>query len=336
MKAQADAAFDGRNYASALEQYEAALKSGGDPRLHYNVAQTLTALERYPEALVAYQTFLAQAPAGTLNAAQQERFFALLDELKTRIARVEVTCPVPGARVLIRDRVVGTTPLSGPIAVNAGPAKIEVLADGFKPVSMQVNLAGGGTQAVDVPLSERIDSKGVLSIGSTVGGTRILVDGVDSGETPSTLRVEHGAHVLLAKAPGYVSEEETVVVETGARKDVRFALRHAPDYTLGYVGFGIGAVGLAAGVATGVLAFTTFNTAKTECDTSAKVCGPAGQPDLQTSKTYGVLSSVSLGVGAAGVALGTFGIVRARLGQGSKRKVEALILPNGLRFQGSF
>ena len=93
----------------------------------------LTALERFPEALASYQTFISEAPPGTLNAAQQEKFFTLLDELKAKIARVEVKCSVAGARVLVRDQVVGTVPLAGPVSVNAGPAKVEVIADGYKP-----------------------------------------------------------------------------------------------------------------------------------------------------------------------------------------------------------
>jgi hypothetical protein len=36
--------IDRRSYAQALEQYRAALALGGGPRIHYDVAQTLTAL----------------------------------------------------------------------------------------------------------------------------------------------------------------------------------------------------------------------------------------------------------------------------------------------------
>jgi PEGA domain len=334
-KTRGDALFDARNYAGALEEYRAALAQGGDARLRYNIAQTLTALERYPEALASYQAFLAEAPAGTLNAAQQEKFFQLLDELKWRIARIEVHCPVAGARVLLRNTALGTTPLDGPVAVNAGPARIEILAEGFKPFVAELNLGGGSTQAVDAPL-ERIDFTGALAIQSNVAGARVAIDGVDLGETPRALRLEQGAHVVSLRAGGYVTQSKTVTIEAGVHLRLSFTLERAPDYTLAWVGFGTGLVGVAVGSVTGVLAFTTFSSAKGQCDTSAKECGPAGQPDLQSSKTYGVLSTVAFGVGAAGVGLGVFGLVFARRGHSLAKPAEVVLLPGKLVLEGSF
>jgi PEGA domain len=335
LKARADALFDRRSYAEALEQYQAALARGGDPRVRYNIAQTLTALERYPEALASYQAFLAEAPAGTLNAAQQETFFALLDELKSKIARVGIQCEVAGARVLVRDRALGTTPLDGAIVVNAGPARIEVLAEGYKPFVAEVTLAGGHMQTVNVSL-ERIDFTGRLSVKSNIASARVSVDGVDRGATPLALRVNQGAHVVVVRAGGYVDQSKTLTIEPGGRTELSFSLSRAPDYTLAYVGFGVGFVGVAAGSVTGILAFTTLSSAKAQCDTVAKECGPSGQPDLQTSKTYGLLSSVAFGVGAAGVGVGIYGWVSGRRARTLVKPVEVVLLPAKLELQGSF
>jgi len=333
-KARGDALFDARNYAGALAEYRAALAAGGDPRIRYNIAQTLTALERYPEALASYQAFLAEAPSGTLNAAQQERFFALLDELKGKIARVEVHCPVAGARVLVRDMVVGTTPLDGPIAVNAGAARIEVLADGYKPFVLDGTLAGGRTQIVEATL-ERIDFTGTVSITGNVAGARATIDGTDGGLVPRAVRLSRGTHVVSVHAGGYVTQSKTVTIEAGTRVELAFTLERSPDYTLAFVGFGTGLVGIAAGSVTGVLAFTTLSSAKAQCDTSMKECGPAGQSDLQSSRTYGVLSTVGFAVGAAGVGLGVFGLVYARRGHGAT-KPEVVMSPGKLELRGSF
>jgi hypothetical protein len=189
LKAQADQAFDGRRYADALERYRAAFARGRDPRLHYNIAQALTALERYPEALVAYQAFLAEAPPGTLTEGQQKKLFDLVDEVKAKIARVEIKCDVPGARVLIRDKAVGVTPFDAPIALDAGAAKVEIIAEGFKPFVAEIALTGGTTQSVDARL-ERVDFTGALVVASNVAGTEVLVDGAPRGAAPVSLRVE--------------------------------------------------------------------------------------------------------------------------------------------------
>jgi hypothetical protein len=334
-KRKADTFFDTRHYAQALVEYEAALAQGGDPRIRYNIAQTLTALERYPEALASYQAFLAEAPAGTLNAAQQEKFFALLDELKSRITRLEIRCNVVGARVLLRDTALATTPANEPVSVNAGPAKIEVIADGFKPFVAEVALVGGGTQTVNVPL-ERIDFTGKLSVESVGVTASVRVDGVDRGVTPLALRVDQGAHVVAVRAGGYVDQGKSVTIEPGGRTQLSFSLVRSPDYTLAYTGLGVGLIGVIAGSVTGILAFTTLGSAKAQCDESTKECGPAGQPDLQNSKTYGLLSSVAFGVGGAGVAVGVLGWLNARRENGLTKPVEIVLLPSKIELQGSF
>jgi hypothetical protein len=335
LKTSADAAFDGRNFAQALKLYETLLAQGGDARMHYNIAQTLTALERYPEALVSYQAFLAEVPAGTLNAAQQERFFALLDELKMKIARLDIRCKVPGARVLLRDRAIGVTPLSGPVSVNAGPAKIEVIAEGWKPFSTEADLAGGSTQTLEIPL-ERLDFTGGLEVKSAVPDTHVYVDGMDRGTTPLTLRVERGVHLVRAIHRGYIDQSTRVSIEAGGRREVSFSPEKSPDYTLAYLGVGVGFVGVATGTVTGILAFTTFSSAKAQCNSVTQGCGPAGQPELQTSRTYGVLSTVAFGVGAAGVGLGIYGWASARRGHGVAKPAEVVLLPGGLGFRAAF
>jgi hypothetical protein len=57
---------------------------------------------------------------------------------------------------------------------------------------------------------------------------------------------------------------------------------------------------------------------------------------LQTSKTYSTLSTVAFGVGAAGVAVGVYGWVRARQGRGVAKPAEVVLLPGGLGLRGEF
>jgi hypothetical protein len=336
LKARADASFDGRHYAEALAQYQAALAEGADPRIRYNIAQTLTALERYPEALASYQAFLAEAPRGTLSAAQQEKFFALLDELKSKISRLEIRCEVSGALVLLRDKALTTTPVEGPISVNAGPAKIEVIAEGFKPFVAEVDLVGGLTQTVNVAL-ERVDFSGKLAVESLGVTASVSVDGVDRGETPLVTRLEHGAHFISLKAKGYVDQGREVSIEPGERAALSFTLTRSPDYTVAYAGFAAGFLGVATGSVTGILAFTTLASAKAQCDDSNKECGPTGQPDLQTSKNYGLVSSIAFGVGAAGVGLGIYGWLTARHDRAQPGTPVAVVMgPGKIELRGSF
>ena len=341
LKKKADDAFDGKRYGDALELYRSAFEKGKNSLLHYNIGQALTFLERYPEALASYQRFLAEVPAGKLSEAQTSALFARLEDLKAKIARVEVKCSVVGARVLVRDKVVGTVPLGAAVSVNAGPAKIEVLAEGHKPFVTQVSLDGGTTHTLDVKL-ERVDFTGTILVASNVSGASVYVDGTARGTTPLTLKVERGTHLVKVTASDHLDGSDTVTLEAGQKKDVWLPLRRAPDYTVAYFGFAVGALGVGAGAITGILALTNFKDAKANCDTVAKECGPAGQESLRLSRSYGLWSTVSFAVGIAGAGLGVFGLVRAARGSSdpaekhARTGVDVAIVPGGLVLGGAF
>ncbi len=337
-KARGHEAFDSRRFGDALVEYQAALALGRDPRLHYNIAQALAALERYPEALAAYQAFLLQAPPGILNEAQQSKLLVLLAEIKGKVARLEIRCDVPGARVLVREQAVGTTPL-GPVAVNAGAARVEVLADGFRPFTLDLSLAGGASQVVVARL-ERVDFTGTLAVESSVAAAEVLVDGKPAGPAPLKMRIDRGSHVVAVRARGHVAESRTVTVEPGVQADLAFSLERAPSYGLAYFGFGVGGAGVAAGTAMGILALSTFSKAKAQCDNVAKECGPAGQGDLSSARSWATASTIGFAVGVAGVSLGVYGLVTARPGKvrkaGSTSYAVVPIAPAGAVLVGTF
>lgn len=310
-KARADGAFDSRRYAEALELYRRALQKNRDARLHYNIAQALSALERYPEALVSYQAFIAEAPPGTLNEAQQSQLFALVEELKGKIARIEVRCRVPGVRVLVNGRALRGDDLRQPLVVSAGAVKVEAIAQGYKPFETTLMLEGRSSRSLDVTLT-RIDFTGALAVESNVAGARVFVDERPVGTAPVEVRVKQGVHVVEIRAREHVSRRQAANVEAGKRARVSLELERAPDYTVAYLGFGIGAVGVAAGTVTGILALTRFDKAKEQCDQATKECGPAAQDDLQASRSWGVLSTVAFGVGAVGIGVGSYGLLNAK------------------------
>ncbi|MBI5538242.1 MAG: PEGA domain-containing protein [Deltaproteobacteria bacterium] len=334
LKAKADDAFDGRRFAEALVSYRAAIEKNRDARLHYNIAQALAALERYPEALTSYQAFIAEAPSGTLNEAQQAQLFALVEALKAKIARISIQCDVPGARVLVRGKIVGVTPLPSAVVVNAGEAKIEVIAEGYKAFEATMTLAGGTTRPVVIRL-ERVDFTGFISVRSNVAGAQVLVDGMPAGTAPLEVRVKRGTHHVEVKASDHVSQSRIATVEPGARTQWTATLDRAPNYTLAYVGFAVGAVGLGVGTYTGLTARARFNSAKTWCDMGANECGPAARDDLNASKLYGNLSTISFGVGVAGLGLGAYSYWSARRAVRPKQ-VDVGFGPGSLIVQGAF
>ena len=144
------------------------------------------------------------------------------------------------------------------------------------------------------------------------------------------------SHTLVMKADRYVVQSETVEIEAGGRREVTFTLQRAPDYTLTYVGVGVGAAGIAAGTVMGILAFTSLGDAKKQCDDVNKECGPAAQAGLVTSKTYGTLSTIGFGIGIAGAGLALGALIVVNRGREPARPVDVVLLPNGLGARGTF
>lgn len=145
----------------ALRLYREAKALAPDPALLYNEGRALQALARYPEALVVLEQFDAEASADLKTRAG--RLTALLDEVRAKVAVLRLSCNVQGARVRLGDRRVGTTPFE-PTRVNAGPALLEVSADGYVTHTQEVTLAGGVVETnISVTLEQASKNAGVVA-----------------------------------------------------------------------------------------------------------------------------------------------------------------------------
>src|SRR5258706_524982 len=104
----------------------------------------------FPEALAALERF--ERHASPEVKAKVGRLDELFRELRSRISTLQLSCAQAGARVLVRDKVVGLTPLSASLRLPAGAATLQGELDGFFPVTKEVVLpAGGALPAAETP-----------------------------------------------------------------------------------------------------------------------------------------------------------------------------------------
>jgi tetratricopeptide (TPR) repeat protein len=151
LKREGDEAMDRRHYADAIAIYLRALERQPEPSVYYNVARAYEATGEYPEALRWLRRFAAEAP-GALRE-RVPKLDELLTELRGRVTEVSVRVNVPGARVLVRDRLVGTSPVAAPLELTSGDdAAVEVIAAGYATYRRAVALPPGGSIALDVRL----------------------------------------------------------------------------------------------------------------------------------------------------------------------------------------
>jgi hypothetical protein len=170
-------------------------------------------------------------------------------DVRAHVATLVVNAPVNGARVLLANRLLGTTPLA-PVKTNAGRATLEVIAEGFQPFRQDVDLAGGGTQTVEVKLVAK-DQSSVLVVQSPTVGAHVDVDGKPAGTAPVDVVVQPGSHAVVVSKDGFDTAETSAVVGTGERKTLTITLEGSKPITQKWWFWtGIGVVVVAGAVTT--------------------------------------------------------------------------------------
>jgi hypothetical protein len=245
LKRRADGEMESLRYADALKDYSASYEITHDPAILYDRARVLQALERFPDAVVELDKF-THAASPELKA-RVPQLAKLHEELESHVARLSIDCTVADARVLVRQQVVATTPVTEPIVLNAGHAVLEVVAQGYLTFHREIDLPGGGTRAVHVVLSP-LEQNGQIHVASTPDGSDVFVDGKPAGRTPVDVHVSAGSHELRVTHDGYRDETRSALVVEDEHKDLSITLRENPPISQKWWFWtGIGVVGVAVG-----------------------------------------------------------------------------------------
>lgn len=250
LKEQGDAQFRARQYLDAVATYDRAYAAHPDVRVLYNKGRALEALGRYAEALSTLRRF--EGAASPELRARLQGLSGLMEQIAQRVGALVVRVDVPGAQVVWGDQVLGTTPLSGPVLVNAGVAKLQVLKEGFFPFEQDVTVQGGGSTSFDVTLKSKA-RHGKLVVDSAVSGASISVDDRRIGVAPTEVLLVPGTHRVTARRRGYEDATTQVVLEAGQHRSITldpFVDRPAIYERWWFWG---GITALAAGTATAII-----------------------------------------------------------------------------------
>jgi hypothetical protein len=175
-------------------------------------------------------------------------------------------------------------------------------------------------------------------------------------------RVDPGAHAIVASATGFATATREVTLAEGARETVTLELdpldaQPPPaagatpaagsvtpprSRTAAWIVLGVGAAGIAAGAALGAVAMQRKNDLETTCP--AGRCPPWAAGDLDAARNAALGSTIGFGVGAAGLALGTFLLLRSGRSEPGPRaaggahpvRVAPWLLDRGAGLGGSF
>ena len=230
LERQGDDAFAEERWDDAAGFYDAAYAlHEKDPqapptKLLSRLVTVFERLERYPEAL---DRLAALAASG--GASRDPALEGRLEALRKRVAVVVIETSVCDAAIKIRGKASGLTCAPKTLKVNAGPARIEVSKEGHYPFARTVDLEGGTTTAVVVPL-DRVP-RSILAVTSPVAGARVIVDGRDIGTAPTETVVQPGTHAVVVSQEGYETRQVSTLVGVGQRTDVDLHLVEKKTFT---------------------------------------------------------------------------------------------------------
>ncbi len=271
IKQQGDQAMESLRYADALALYSQAYTMTKDPALLYNEGRAEQALGNYPGALADFLRF--QMAASPELRARVPKLDELIADVRKHVARILIRTPTAGAQVLVRDHVVGVTPLAGPLDVDSGHITLDVEAEGFETFHRELDLEGGTDTVIDAQLTPRKQTA-MLRVTATAASAFVSIDGSPVGNAPVEQVLTPGTHKVSVHRDGYEDTESTVVLSMGERKELQLdPQKNAPVYAKWWFWTGVGAV-VVGGVVTAVALTTEKSPSKGDAFTPNQVSAP--------------------------------------------------------------
>jgi hypothetical protein len=223
LKKEADGYMDAERFAEAAQTYAKAYELSHDPALLYNEGRALEALGEYADAVARLQAFRSTAsPTLLARAAKLDQH---IEELKGRLATLVVTTNVSGARLNVRDKFLRTIEGTAEVLVRAGPATIEVTAEGYEPFRKDIDLQAKQTTKMDVELKSK-KPVAKLAVRSRPPGCDVFVDGVGFGRTPLEAEIPPGTHRVKVTASSYEDEKIEINAKDGERRELDVTMKN--------------------------------------------------------------------------------------------------------------
>jgi hypothetical protein len=130
------------DYGGALVEFRRAYELAPNYRVLYDIGQSYYLLQKYSDALSAFENYLSKGGAH-IPAARRASVENDLRTLRTRVGHVAVTVTEDGDDVSVDDQSVGTSPMKDPVLVSVGHRKVTVTKAGRPPVDKFVDVAAG-------------------------------------------------------------------------------------------------------------------------------------------------------------------------------------------------
>lgn len=266
LKKEGDALVHESKFKEALDKYDASFAIVPNPAIHYNRARALESLGDYVGALGAFDKFVATAPAELKS--RVPHLDQLIAAVAAHVATLVIKCDVPGAKVTVRDKPVGDTPVA-PLHLTPGDAPVTVNAPGYVAFSETRMLVEGQTNELDVTLHKAATEPAAVA---------------EREPTP----FDKGTPSATDEEPKPVTHEAPPA--TGGHGVRTFA----------WIAGGVGLASLGVGLAFVGLSLSDKSNADPHCP--SKVCDATGRQSIDEAWTFATVSTVLVIVGSVALA----------------------------------
>jgi PEGA domain len=155
LMASGEKKFKAGDFAGALADFEAANTAKASPEADRFIGLSHDNLGRFPEAVIAYERFLANPPASMKTQAEETK--KRVEAIKQMPGKVHVETTPPGAQITV-DAAATTTPSPSPnptpidLALAPGHHTLRIVAEGYTPVAKEIDVTFASKQDVGVEL----------------------------------------------------------------------------------------------------------------------------------------------------------------------------------------
>jgi hypothetical protein len=293
----------------AVDKLERAEKLRHSPIVLARLGECYVNIGKLVQGTEALRKFLREPLPPDANATLKEAYDhaqAVIQETKGNIAglTIAVTGAEKGKVTLTVDGVeVPSTLVGVEMPVDPGEHVIEVSGAAYLKSSARAKLAPGEKQSISIDVKPDPDAAKQKS--EEPAGPRAPA----SALPPSENRAPATTVNMTAPPPQESSGNSKA---------------------LAYVSYGVGALGIGAGILFGRSAMQDKDQLEAQCP--GKVCPPDQEDRLNSAKTKGLVSTIGFGVGAAGAVLGTVLLVTSS-GSSSSSSAASSAPPTALRLR---
>ncbi len=164
-------------------------------------------------------------------------------------------------------------------------------------------------------------------------------------------RLDPGRHTLKVDAPGRRTFTRELTLSEGTSTTIKPELEGngstsgatSPSTSplglppLAIAGLGAAGLGVGVGTITGLVSLDQASTAKDKCGPDPKNCDPAAESAIDSSKTYGWISTISFAIAIAGASVATYALFFDKdTKTGGVKRVDLDVSANGATLRGTF